>query len=249
MTSRPRPCASAIVSGVTPWARITMAAPDVHLAERLDGVDALRVELGDDALVVDDLAQRMGALALGGGDLGVVDGLAHAVAEARALGDEDLFDACHLTFEYGMPLPEDPLSGAAEAARTMAPADFMERVSGCPSHHQIADHGAVTTRPAGVEGEEVAGVERRGGVQGDARVRLEARRALLARRTRRMRPSAGTCRWPRPDRSARRRPRRRAPRCTGGAARRPRWHRSRQPHPRGDRSSRRPGGCRRCPLI
>ena len=83
----------------------------LHLAERLDGVDALRVELGDDAGVVHDLAQRMGPFALGGGQLGVVDRLAHAVAEARALGDEDLFHACHLTFEYGMPPPGDPSRG------------------------------------------------------------------------------------------------------------------------------------------
>ena len=56
----------------------------VHVVERVDRLDALRLELGDHALVVHDLAQGVRLLALCGGQPGVVDRLAHAIAEARS---------------------------------------------------------------------------------------------------------------------------------------------------------------------
>src|SRR6185503_17387296 len=62
----------------------------VDVVERVDGLDTEGLEIPDHALVVHDLAERMGRLALGTGLLGLVDGLAHAVAEARPLGDPDL---------------------------------------------------------------------------------------------------------------------------------------------------------------
>ena len=67
----------------------------VDVVERIDGLDALRLELGDHALVVHDLAQRMRLLALCGGQARVVDRLAHAVAEAGPPRDADLFDGSH----------------------------------------------------------------------------------------------------------------------------------------------------------
>ena len=67
----------------------------VHVVEGLDGLDPEALEIGDHALVVDDLAEGMGRLASGAGFLGLVDRLAHAVAEAGASGDPDLPDASH----------------------------------------------------------------------------------------------------------------------------------------------------------
>ena len=101
MTSRPRSSARAITSGVTPWARMTTAAPLVDVIERVDGADALGLELGDDALVVHDLAERVRLLALRGGEARVVDRLAHAVAEPGPARDPDLFDGTHSQAKYG----------------------------------------------------------------------------------------------------------------------------------------------------
>ena len=168
-----------MTSGVTPWARITTAAPFVDLVERVDGPDALRLEFGDHAFVVDDLAERVRRLALARRQLGVVDRLANAVAEPGALGDEDLFHACHLTFEYGMPPPEDPPRAGTTLARLWR-GGLHGAGQGLPGGiDEVADHGPVTLRPARVEGEEVARVEGRGVVEGHPRVRLEARRTAV----------------------------------------------------------------------
>src|SRR5438876_4677036 len=64
--------------------------------ERVDGLDAESLEIGDHALVVDDLAQGMGRLARRTSFLRLVDRLAHPVAEASAAGDPDLTDRSHL---------------------------------------------------------------------------------------------------------------------------------------------------------
>ena len=80
----------------------------VHLVERGDGPDALRLELLDDALVVHDLAEGMRQLALRGGHLGVVDRLADAVAEAGAARDDDLIDGSHVMGQYRTGCPSDP---------------------------------------------------------------------------------------------------------------------------------------------
>ena len=53
----------------------------VDVVEAVDGLDARRLQVADDALVVDDLAERMGRLARRRRFLGLVDGLADAVAE------------------------------------------------------------------------------------------------------------------------------------------------------------------------
>ena len=64
----------------------------IHLVERVDSLDPEPLEVGDDALVVDDLAEGMGRLARRTGLLRLVNRLAHAVAKAGALGDPDLGD-------------------------------------------------------------------------------------------------------------------------------------------------------------
>ena len=68
----------------------------IDVVERIDGLDAEPLEIGDDALVVDDLPERVRRLAGRGRLLGHVDGLAHAIAETRPLGDPDLFDGSHV---------------------------------------------------------------------------------------------------------------------------------------------------------
>ena len=67
----------------------------VDVVERFDRLDAEILEVADDALVVDDLAEGMRRLAGGRGFLGLVDRLAHAVAEAGALRDADFLDRSH----------------------------------------------------------------------------------------------------------------------------------------------------------
>ena len=72
--------------------------PMIDIVERLDGPDTQRFEVGDDPFVVDDLTERVRRLARCGRFLGLVDRLAHAIAEARALRDVDLGDGAHLGF-------------------------------------------------------------------------------------------------------------------------------------------------------
>ena len=57
----------------------------IDVVERVDGLDAEALEVVDDALVVDDLAEGMRRLAGGRGLLGLVDRLADAVAEPGPL--------------------------------------------------------------------------------------------------------------------------------------------------------------------
>jgi hypothetical protein len=66
-----------------------------HLVQRVDGLDPVSLELGDDALVVDDLAERVGPLAGSRGLLGPVDGLADAVAEPRPPRDPNFSNVTH----------------------------------------------------------------------------------------------------------------------------------------------------------
>ncbi len=65
------------------------------LVQRVDGLDPLGLERGDDALVVDDLAERVRHLAGRRRFLGLVDRLAHAVAEPRAPRDADFSNVTH----------------------------------------------------------------------------------------------------------------------------------------------------------
>ena len=67
----------------------------VDVVEGVDGLDAEVLELAHDAVVVDDLAERVRRLAGGRGLLGLVDRLANAIAEAGALGDADFLDGSH----------------------------------------------------------------------------------------------------------------------------------------------------------
>ena len=67
----------------------------VDVVERLDRLDAEVLEVADDALVVDDLAEGMRRLAGRRRFLRLVDRLANAVAEAGALRDADFFDRSH----------------------------------------------------------------------------------------------------------------------------------------------------------
>ena len=67
----------------------------VDVVERFDRLDAEILEVADDALVVDDLAEGMRRLAGGRRFLGLVDRLANAIAEAGALRDPDFFDHSH----------------------------------------------------------------------------------------------------------------------------------------------------------
>ena len=67
----------------------------VDVVERFDRLDAEILEVADDALVVDDLAEGMRRLAGGRRLLRLVDRLANAVAEAGALRDADFLDHAH----------------------------------------------------------------------------------------------------------------------------------------------------------
>ena len=67
----------------------------VDVVERLDRLDAEILEVADDALVVDDLAEGMRRLAGGRRFLRLVDRLANAIAEAGALRDADFLDGSH----------------------------------------------------------------------------------------------------------------------------------------------------------
>ena len=69
----------------------------VDVVEGLDRLDAQPLEIADHALVVDDLAEGMGRLTGGRRLLGLVDRLAHAIAEAGALRDANLTNGAHLS--------------------------------------------------------------------------------------------------------------------------------------------------------
>ena len=115
MTSRPR-----VVGALHDVRADAVGADDdrravVDVVERVDGLDAERLEVADDALVVDDLAEGMRRLAGGRGLLGLVDRLADAVAEAGALRDADFLDRSHASdYRTG---PRRPLGAARLASR------------------------------------------------------------------------------------------------------------------------------------
>src|SRR4029079_1018558 len=67
----------------------------VDIVEGFDGLDAQVLQVADDALVVDDLTEGVRRLARGRSLLGLVDRFPHAIAEAGALRDPDLFDLSH----------------------------------------------------------------------------------------------------------------------------------------------------------
>ena len=88
----------------------------IDVVERVDGLDAEVLELADDAVVVDDLAEGVRRLAGGRGLLGLVDRLADAVAEAGALGDAELLDGSHASIIARGPVQTPPSGGAGEGS-------------------------------------------------------------------------------------------------------------------------------------
>ena len=95
MTSRPRSVGALHDVGADAVGADHDGGAVIDFVERVDGLDAERLEVADDALVVDDLAEGMRRLAGGRGLLGLVDRLAHPVAESGALRDPDFFDHSH----------------------------------------------------------------------------------------------------------------------------------------------------------
>ena len=121
MTSRPRSLGA--LHDVRPDA---VGADDdrgavIDVVERLDGLDAEVLEVADDALVVDDLAEGMRRLAGGRRLLGLVDRLANAVAEAGALRDADFLDGSHGPIIARGPF--GPHAQAGSTARSRPPGD------------------------------------------------------------------------------------------------------------------------------
>ena len=93
---------------------MTTAAPWSTSSSDLDGLDAEVLEVADDALVVDDLAEGMRRLAGGRRLLRLVDRLANAVAEAGALRDADFLDGSHgADYRTGL---RDPDRGSSRRA-------------------------------------------------------------------------------------------------------------------------------------
>ena len=102
---------------------MTTAAPWSTSSSDLDRLDAEVLEVAHDALVVDDLAEGMRRLAGGRRLLGLVDRLAHAVAEPGALRDADFLDHSHASIiargpsapldRYGLCRPDVTTCGRA----------------------------------------------------------------------------------------------------------------------------------------
>ena len=69
----------------------------VDVVERLDRLDAEILQVADDALVVDDLAEGMRRLAGGRGLLGLVDRFSYAITEPGALRDPDFLNDSHVS--------------------------------------------------------------------------------------------------------------------------------------------------------
>ena len=84
----------------------------VDVVERLDAPDAEVEQVLDHALVVDDLPEGVRRLAGRGRLLGLVDRLAHAVAEAGALRDSDGLDGSHTASMFAHVRPIRAACGA-----------------------------------------------------------------------------------------------------------------------------------------
>ena len=121
MTSRPRCSARAITSGVTPWARMTTAAPRSTSSSVSTVWMPWPSSCGDDALVVDNLAKRMGGLALCRGEPGVVDRLADPIAEPGPACDADLFDRSHVRLSIAPQRPARPRTCPSARRRVLRP--------------------------------------------------------------------------------------------------------------------------------
>src|ERR1035437_2678683 len=70
-------------------------SPIEDVVECVHGLDPLGLKLSDDALVVDDLAERMSPVPGSRSLLGLIDCFAHSVAESGALRDSDLSNVTH----------------------------------------------------------------------------------------------------------------------------------------------------------
>ena len=97
MTSRPR------VFGALHDVRPDAVGADddrgavIDVVECLDRLDAEILQVADDALVVDDLAEGMRRLAGRRGLLGLVDRFSYAITEPGALRDPDFLDHSHVS--------------------------------------------------------------------------------------------------------------------------------------------------------
>ncbi len=69
----------------------------VDIVEGLDRLDTQILQVADDALVVDDLAEGMRRLAGGRGLLGLVDRFSYAITEPGALRDPDFLNDSHVS--------------------------------------------------------------------------------------------------------------------------------------------------------
>src|SRR4029078_13069166 len=83
----------------------------------LDRLDAERLEVADDPLVVDDLAEGMRRLAGWRGFLGLVDGLADAIADPGALRDANVLDGSHVASIIAWAPFEPPRSAGRRRGR------------------------------------------------------------------------------------------------------------------------------------
>ena len=78
--------------------------PVIDIVERIHGSNAERLQVPDDAFVVHDLAEGVRRLARGTRLLGLVDGLAYAIAKAGALRDSDIGNGSHTSrVSHGCP--------------------------------------------------------------------------------------------------------------------------------------------------
>ena len=90
----------------------------VDVVEGLDRLDAEILQVADDALVVDDLAEGMRRLAGGRGLLGLVDRFSYAITEPGALRDPDFLNDSHVSIiARGTLRPGKRPVGGREGAR------------------------------------------------------------------------------------------------------------------------------------
>ena len=94
------------------------SGPRRDLIKLVNILDSTGAEVGDQPLVVYDMAQGVGLFPRGAGDLGLINGLTDAIADARALRDDDVLNTSHVgIIAHPDPRADSPQGGGLRQRR------------------------------------------------------------------------------------------------------------------------------------
>ena len=92
--------------------------PRSDLIELVNVLDSAGAEVGNQPLVVYDMPQGVGLFSRGAGDLGLINGLTDAIADACSLRDDNVLDTSHAgIIAHPAPRADSPREGGLQQRR------------------------------------------------------------------------------------------------------------------------------------